>query len=308
MLQIGNFTVQGNVVLGPMAGITDLAFRLICKKFGCSLVYSEMISSRALHYTDKKTERLLVTEDDEKPLCVQIFGSEPEYMAEAAEKIQKLNIASVLDINMGCPAPKIVNNNDGSALMKDIEKAAAIIKAVRSAVDLSLTVKFRSGWDFSSVNCVEFAKMCEESGADAITVHPRTRTQYYSGNADWNLIKSVKESVSIPVIGNGDVFRFSDVQKMIDFTNCDGVMISRGALGNPFIFSGFTPSQEEIINTAIEHLDLIIKYKGEYIGIREARKHMSWYVKGMHNAAKIKNEINLCTDVNEMKKLLNSLL
>ena len=308
MLRIGSFTVSDNVLLGPMAGITDLAFRLICKKYGCSMVFSEMISSRALHYSDKKTERLLITEDEEKPLCVQIFGSEPEYMAEAAEKIQKKNIASVIDINMGCPAPKIVNNNDGSALMKDIDKASSVIKAVRSATDLPVTVKFRSGWDCSSINCIDFAKMCEESGADAITLHPRTRTQYYSGKADWNLIKAVKSNVSVPVIGNGDVFEYSDIQKMIDFTGCDGVMISRGALGNPFIFANITPSVEEVITTAIEHLDLIIKYKGEYVGIREARKHMSWYVKGMHNAARIKNEINLCTDAEEMKKLLFSLI
>lgn len=308
MLQIGNFYLSGNVFLGPMAGVTDLAFRLICKKYGCSMVFSEMISSRALHYTDKKTETLLVTEEAEKPLCVQIFGSEPEYMAEAAEKIQKKDIASVIDINMGCPAPKIVNNNDGSALMKDIDKASSVIKAVRSATDLPLTVKFRSGWDCNSINCIEFAEMCEESGADAITLHPRTRTQYYSGKADWNLIKAVKDKVSIPVIGNGDILNHSDIKKMIDFTGCDGVMISRGAMGNPFIFTDETPDKEKIISTAIEHLDLIMKYKGEYIGIREARKHMSWYVKGMRGAVKIKTEINLCTDADEMKKLLCSLL
>ena len=271
MLQIGNFYLSGNVFLGPMAGVTDLAFRLMCKKYGCSMVCSEMISSRALHYTDKKTETLLVTEEEEKPFCVQIFGSEPEYMAEAAEKIQKKNIASVIDINMGCPAPKIVNNNDGSALMKDIDKASSVIKAVRSATDLPLTVKFRSGWDCNSINCIEFAEMCENSGADAITLHPRTRTQYYSGKADWNLIKAVKDRVSIPVIGNGDIMNHSDIRKMIDFTGCDGVMISRGAMGNPFVFSDETPDKDKIISTAIEHLDLIMKYKGEYITIMKSK-------------------------------------
>ncbi len=308
MLKIGNFTVNGNVFLGPMAGITDLAFRLICKEFGCSMVYSEMISSRALHYSDKKTVTLLATEPEEKPLAVQIFGSEPEYMAEATEKIQKMDIASVIDINMGCPAPKIVNNNDGSALMKDIDKASKVIKAVAASSDLPVTVKFRSGWDCSSINCIEFAKMCEESGADALTIHPRTRSQYYSGQADWNLIKAVKSSVSVPVIGNGDVFSYNDIHKMTDFTGCDAVMISRGSLGNPFIFHNIEPTPEQVITVALKHLDLIIKYKGEHIGIREARKHMSWYVKGMHNASKIKNEINLCTDSDKMKKLLISLI
>ncbi len=308
MLKIGSLKLENNVILGPMAGVTDLPFRIVCKKYGCAMVCSEMISSRALHYEDKKTYKLLETDEKEMPLSVQIFGSEPDLMAQAAEKIEKMNIASVIDINMGCPAPKIVNNNDGSALMKDIELSSKIIKAVRSATSLPLTVKFRKGWEVGSENYLDFGLMCQESGADAVTLHGRTRTQYYSGKADWDAIKSLKQKLSIPVIGNGDVFKYEDIQKMIDYTTCDGVMIARGSLGNPFIFSDKTVSKQEVIETALEHLELMVKVKGEHIGMLEARKHMAWYVKGMHGAARIKDMINSISKYHDMKNLMAGIL
>ena len=308
MLKIGSLELDSNVILGPMAGVTDLPFRIVCKKYGCAMVCSEMISSRALHYEDKKTYKLLETDQRETPLSVQIFGSEPDLMAQAAEKIQKMNKASVIDINMGCPAPKIVNNNDGSALMKDIELSSRIIRAVREATSLPLTVKFRKGWEVGKENYLDFGLMCQESGADAVTLHGRTRTQYYSGKADWDAIKNLKEKLSIPVIGNGDVFKYEDIQKMIDYTGCDGVMVARGSLGNPFIFSNKEVSKNEVIETALEHLELMVKVKGEHIGMLEARKHMAWYVKGMHSAARIKDTINSISKLDDMKNLMSGLL
>lgn len=308
MLKIGSLTLESNVILGPMAGVTDLPFRLVCKEFGCGMVCSEMISSRALHYEDKKTYKLLETDEKEAPLSVQIFGSDPELMAQAAEKIEGMNIASAIDINMGCPAPKIVNNNDGSALMKDIKLSERIIKAVRSATNLPLTVKFRKGWEASSENYLDFGLMCEVSGADAVTLHGRTRTQYYSGKADWEAIKRLKEKLAIPVIGNGDIFKFEDIKNMIDFTGVDGVMIARGSLGNPFIFSGIALDRKTLIETALKHLELMVKIKGEHIGMLEARKHMAWYVKGMHGAARIKDMINSISEYEQMKNLITGLL
>ena len=308
MLKIGSLILESNVILGPMAGVTDLPFRLVCKDFGCGMVCSEMISSRALHYEDRKTYNLLETDENESPLSVQIFGSEPELMAQAAEKIESMNIASVIDINMGCPAPKIVNNNDGSALMKDIKLSEKIVKAVRNATKLPVTVKFRKGWEASSENYLDFGIMCEASGADAVTLHGRTRTQYYSGKADWEAIKKLKDKLSIPVIGNGDIFKFEDIQAMIDKTGVDGVMIARGSLGNPFIFSGITPDRKTLITTALKHLELMVNVKGEHIGMLEAKKHMAWYVKGMHGAARIKDLINSISEYDKMKNLMTSLL
>lgn len=308
MLKIGSLILESNVILGPMAGVTDLPFRLVCKDFGCGMVCSEMISSRALHYEDRKTYKLLETDEKESPLSVQIFGSEPELMAQAAEKIESMNIASVIDINMGCPAPKIVNNNDGSALMKDIKLSEKIVKAVRNATKLPVTVKFRKGWEVSSENYLDFGIMCEASGADAVTLHGRTRTQYYSGKADWEAIKKLKDKLSIPVIGNGDIFKFEDIQAMIDKTGVDGVMIARGSLGNPFIFSGITPDRKTLITTALKHLELMVNVKGEHIGMLEAKKHMAWYVKGMHGAARIKDLINSISEYDKMKNLMTSLL
>ena len=308
MLKIGDVEVASGIVLGPMAGVTDLPFRVICREFGCELAYSEMISSKAMHYSDKKTAKLLEKGYNEDLYSVQIFGSEPDTMAECAQKVEAMNIADIIDINMGCPAPKVANNGDGSALMKNPELAYEIIKTVSETVSVPVTVKFRKGWDHDSVNAVPFAEMAEKAGAKAITVHGRTRAQYYSGQADWDIIRDVKNAVSVPVIGNGDVFCRDDISRIKDYTGCDGVMIARGALGNPFIFSKEIPDKETIIKTALRHLELIVECKGEYVGIREARKHMSWYIKGMYNAARFKDAICAACSYDEMKKIMINIL
>jgi len=307
MLKIGNVLIPSATALGPMAGVTDVSFRNICRKFGCGFTYSEMVSAKALYYNDKKTEQLITPGDNEIPYAVQLFGSDPEIMALGAKKIQDMNVCHIIDINMGCPVPKVAGNGDGSALMKNPELAGEIVRAVSGAVELPVTVKIRKGWDNNNINAVEFAQVLERNGAKAVAVHGRTREQYYSGKADWNIIKSVKEAVSIPVIGNGDIFSYEDIERMTDYTGCDGVMIARGALGNPFIFSGIKPTSEEIIDTALSHMESIVKHKGEYIGIREARKHMSWYIKGFYGAAKAKNAVNSSESAEEIRYILENL-
>ncbi|MBQ2897359.1 MAG: tRNA dihydrouridine synthase DusB [Clostridia bacterium] len=307
MLKIGSVTIPSAAVLGPMAGVTDASFRMICRKYGCGFTCSEMVSAKALYYNDKKTEQLIMPFDDEQPYAVQLFGSDPEIMALAAKKIKDMNVCHIIDINMGCPVPKVANNGDGSALMRNPELAGKIIYSVCNAVDIPVTVKIRKGWDDDSVNAVELAGVAEKNGAMAITVHGRTRQQFYSGEADWDIIREVKKSVSIPVIGNGDIFQFEDIEKMMDFTGCDAVMIARGALGNPFIFSGIKPDLDTIIDTALFHMKCIVRHKGEYIGIREARKHISWYIKGLHGAAKAKNAVNSAESAAEIYDILESL-
>lgn len=292
MLKIGNVLLASDLLLGPMAGVTDLPFRRICKEFGCETTTSEMISAKALHYQDKKTMTLLRKHESESMFIVQIFGSDPEIMAESAKKIEGMGIADILDINMGCPAPKIVNNGDGCALMKNEELASEILKAVVSAVEIPVTVKFRSGWDENSINAVSFAKMAENSGVSALTIHGRTREAHYSGVADWDIIAKVKENVNIPVIASGDIFDKNAVSSVKEKTGCDGVMVARGALGNPFIFSDKHFTQNEILDTAVRHIDYIVETKGEYIGIKEARKHICWYIKGMHGATQVKVAVN----------------
>ena len=307
MFKIGNVEIPSATALGPMAGVTDASFRSICRKFGCGFTYSEMVSAKALYYNDQKTVKLILPSEDEHPYAVQIFGSDPEIMAYGAKKVQEMNVCRIIDINMGCPVPKVAGNGDGSALMKNPSLAGEIVRAVSDAVDIPVTVKIRKGWDEENVNAVEFAEVLEKNGAKAIAVHGRTREQYYSGTADWDIIKKVKDAVSIPVIGNGDVFYYEDVEKMIDYTGCDGVMIARGALGNPFIFSGMKPTAEQIIDTALYHMERIVEHKGEYIGIREARKHMSWYIKGFHGAAKAKNAVNSSESADEIRYILENL-
>lgn len=292
MLKIGNVTLASEIILAPMAGVTDLPFRRLCKEFGCKTTTSEMVSAKALHYQDKKSLKLLEKHESESPFIVQIFGSDPDIMAESAKKIEGLGVADILDINMGCPAPKIVNNGDGSALMKNEALASDIISAVVGAVKIPVMVKFRSGWDKNSINALSFAKMAERSGASAITVHGRTREEQYTGTADWNIIAEVKRNAKIPVIASGDIFSQQAIDDVKKKTLCDGVMVARGALGNPFIFSDREFTHNEILDTAIRHIEYMVEDKGEYVGIKEARKHVCWYIKGMHGAAQIKVKVN----------------
>lgn len=307
MLKIKNLTLASDVILAPMAGVTDLPFRRICVELGCKNTTSEMISARAMHYQDKKTVTLLPKHETEKCFTVQIFGNEPEIMAEAAKRITDMEIADILDINMGCPAPKIVKNGDGSALMQDETKASKVIEAVRKATELPLTVKFRSGWSAETKNALSFAKMAEESGADAVTVHGRTREQFYAGVADWDIVRQVKETLGIPVILSGDIWDKEAIERAKNETGCDGVMVARGAQGNPFIFSDREYTKDEILDTAIRHLAYIVEHKSEAIAVREARKHMCWYIKGMYGAAQAKVAINTCNTEKEMQRALNDL-
>ncbi|MGE4284743.1 MAG: tRNA dihydrouridine synthase DusB [Clostridia bacterium] len=315
-MQIGDIKLQNNVFLAPMAGITDLPFRLLCKEQGCGLVYTEMVSAKGLYYQDKKTEVLLQIDDREKPVAVQIFGSDPEIMARIANDAAATG-ATIIDINMGCPTPKITKNGEGCALMKNPQLVGQIIKAVSNVVSLPVTVKIRKGWDEETVNAVEIAVIAEENGAKAVTVHGRTREQFYSGKADWDIIKRVKESVNIPVIGNGDISGPEDAKRMLMHTGCDGVMIGRGAQGNPWIFRRIIhyldtgellsePTPEEKVEKAIENVQLLVKYKGEHIGMREARKHVAWYIKGLKNSAKIREAVNRINSFTEMECLLRS--
>ena len=302
-MRIGNFETPGNVFLAPMAGVTDLPFRLICKQFEASLLYTEMINAKAVCYEDKNTFDMLLVEDEEKPVAVQIFGSEPGFMAEAARTLTELNRFEIIDINMGCPAPKVVKAGDGSALMKDPKLAYEIVNKVKAATKLPVTVKFRKGWDEKSINALEFGKLMQEAGADAVTLHGRTREQYYSGTADWEIIKELKEKLSIPVIANGDITSFEAAERILDITKADALMIGRGAQGNPFIFKEVNDYMESAIlpkkicpklkiDTAISHYKLALKYKTQHKAVTEMRKHLGWYLKGLKNSARIKDHIN----------------
>lgn len=289
-MQIGSVTLAGRLALAPMAGVTDLAFRQICREHGAALTVTEMVSTKALCYQDKKTPRLLALGEDEHPAAAQVFGHEPETMAEGAKIARAVSGCDIIDINMGCPAPKIVNNGDGSALMRDPALAARVIEAVVKAVDVPVTVKFRKGWDEKSVNCVEFARMAEAAGAAAITIHGRTRAQQYSGKADWDAIRAVKQAVSIPVFANGDVAEPADAVRILEYTGADAVMIGRGALGDPWIFERTNalietgvcpplPPFAERIGTAVRQIELAAAQKGEYIAMLEARRHVNCYLK-----------------------------
>lgn len=302
-MRIGNFETPGNVFLAPMAGVTDLPFRLICKQFEASLLYTEMINAKAVCYEDKNTFDMLLVEDEEKPVAVQIFGSEPGFMAEAARTLTELNRFEIIDINMGCPAPKVVKAGDGSALMKDPKLAYDIVNKVKAATKLPVTVKFRKGWDEQSINALEFGKLMQEAGADAVTLHGRTREQYYSGTADWEIIKELKEKLTIPVIANGDITSFEAAERILDITKADALMIGRGAQGNPFIFKEINDYMESAIlpkeicpklkiDTAISHYKLALKYKTQHKAVTEMRKHLGWYLKGLKNSARIKDHIN----------------
>ena len=314
-MKIGTLNLKNNIILAPMAGVTDKAFRLITKPFGPALMYTEMVSGKGLLYKNKRTEVLLEVLNFEKPTAAQIFGHEPEVMSEIAERSLEFG-ADMIDINMGCPAPKIVNNGDGSALMKNPELAGKIISAVRKSVNCPMSVKFRMGWDDDSINAVEFAKTAENNGADAITIHGRTRAQFYSGKANLEIIKKVKEAVKIPVIGNGDVHDGKSAKYMLDYTGCDGIMIGRAAQGNPWLFSSVLhylktgdelapPTLEERSDIAEKHLRLLVKFKGEHRGVLEGRKHMAWYFKGLCGGAKLRNLIIQCDTLEQMLDLIS---
>ncbi len=318
MLKIGNVEVQNNIALGPMAGVTDLPFRMLCKEQGCGLMYTEMVSAKAILYNNKNTDELLCVDKKESPVAVQLFGSDKDIMADIASRIEDGNY-DFIDINMGCPVPKIVNNGEGSALMKDPKLAGEIVNSMVKKCKKPITVKFRKGFDDDNINAVEFAKVMEANGASAITVHGRTRMQYYSGEADWDIIRQVKEAVKIPVIGNGDITKPEDVKRMIEETGCDGVMIGRAAMGNPWIFKRCNhylktgeildkPSTQEILDMILRHGKMLIEYKGEYTGVREMRKHVAWYVTGMPYATHIRNNVNLVQDYHELEKMLRSTL
>jgi len=312
-LKIGNVDLENNIFLAPMAGITDLPFRLICKENNAGLVYTEMVSSKALLYEDEKTKLLLKTCDKEKPLAVQIFGSDPEAIAYAADFTSK--IGQIVDINMGCPAPKVVKNGDGSKLLLNLELVEKIVKAAVNASSVPVTVKMRIGWDQEHIVAIEAAKIIEKAGASAITVHGRTRSQYYSGSADWDIIKKVKESVNIPVIGNGDIRNCYEAKKALEKSNVDAIMIGRASLGNPWIFKQTVeylktgsvlpnPTDEEKLDTIIKHLEMEIEEKGEFIAVREMRKHISAYTKNMKNSSQFRSIINTLESKEEVENAL----
>lgn len=316
-LTIGGVTLKNNLILAPMAGVTDLPFRLLCSEQGAGMTGMEMVSAKAILYGNKNTEGLLAIHPQEGPVSLQLFGSDPKIISEMAARIEERPFA-VLDLNMGCPVPKIVNNGEGSALMREPKLAGEIIAATVKAVKKPVTVKIRKGFDEAHVNAVEIAKIAEDAGAAAIAVHGRTREQFYSGRADWEIIAKVKEAVSIPVIGNGDVTDGESARRMLSETGCDGVMIGRGARGNPWLFGEIAafledgrilpaPSMEEKKKMILRHAALQLEIKGDYTGVREMRKHLSWYTAGMPNSARLRGQVNLAERFEQIEGLVESL-
>lgn len=318
MWKIGNVKIKNQIVLAPMAGICNSSFRKIAKEMGCGLIYAEMVSDKAIFYNNKKTIDMLYMEDSERPIAQQIFGSDVDSFVEAAKYIEKTMHPDIIDINMGCPVPKVaLKSQAGAALLKNPEKIEKIVSAVVAAVNVPVTVKIRSGWDSNNINAVEVAKICEKAGAKAICVHPRTRKQGYSGSANWDIIKSVKEAVNIPVIGNGDIKSIYDADAMLKQTNCDAIMIGRGVLGNPWLIREIDaylnknivlekPTDIEKIEMAIKHLNYLSEQKEEKLAVLEIRNHIAWYLKGMKNSNEIKNLIYKCTKINDIINILKN--
>lgn len=317
-LKIGNVELENPVILAPMAGVSDLPFRLLCREQGAGMVCTEMISAKAIYYSNKNTESLMAIHSDERPVSLQLFGSEPDILAAMAKQIED-RLFDILDLNMGCPVPKVVNNGEGSALLRKPDLVRKIVSAVVSAVDKPVTVKIRKGFDDKSVNAVEIAKIVEDCGAAAVVVHGRTREQYYSGKADWNIIRQVKEAVSIPVIGNGDVDSPEMARAMFEQTDCDGVMVGRAARGNPWLFYRIRrymetgkipekPSVQEVKAMILRHAQMQVEEKGAYTGMREMRKHVAWYTAGFPHSAKLRRQVNELESLDELEELLQKLL
>lgn len=316
-LKIGDVSLKNNLILAPMAGVTDLPFRLLCKEQGAGLLCMEMVSAKAIYFNNKNTEELLTIDDREPPVSLQLFGSDPDIISEMAKKIENRPF-SILDINMGCPVPKVAGNGEGSALMKNPKLVEEIVSKTAKAIKKPVTVKIRKGFDDEHINAVEIARIAESAGAAAVAVHGRTREQYYSGKADWNIIRQVKEAVKIPVIGNGDVTSPEAARQLMETTGCDGIMIGRGAQGNPWIFRQILhwmetgeeepkPDLEEVKSMILRHARMLVEYKGAYTGIREMRKHVAWYTAGYPNSAKLRARVNEIESLEALEHLIQGL-